>query len=121
MAVGAAVVAAVGAATWAKRRGAEDAELEEAVQRSLPDHEEVVASAPVADPETVAAGDELTTIKGIGGVISGRLAEAGVSSYQQIADWDDDALEAIAAEIKVSPERIRREEWVSQAQALTED
>jgi predicted flap endonuclease-1-like 5' DNA nuclease len=122
MAVGAAVAAAaVGAATWAKKRGAHEDPTEEVAPGALsPDEQAAPPAAEPLEPAPVVGGDELTTIKGIGAVISGRLVEAGVTSYQQISGWDDAAVEAMAAEIKVSPERIRREEWVDQARALSQ-
>ena len=37
-----------------------------------------------------------------------------------IADWDDEAILATAEMIRVSPERIRREDWVGQARSLAD-
>jgi large subunit ribosomal protein L21 len=46
-----------------------------------------------------------------------RLLANGVTSLAQIAAWTDADVEAIAPLLKIRAERIRREEWVAQAQA----
>ena len=61
------------------------------------------------------AGDRLQSLKGVGAVSADRLRATGVTTFAQIAAWDDEAIETVAARIKVSPERIRREDWVGQA------
>jgi len=63
--------------------------------------------------------DDLRAIKGIGAVSADRLRKAGITSVTQIAAWSDDDVDTIGAAIKVSPERIRREDWVGQARAAT--
>lgn len=84
------------------------------------------ASVRAAAAETVAPGvpnvadergDTLTELTGVGAVSAGRLQEIGITTFAQIAAWSDDDMEAAAARIKVSPERIRREDWVGQARA----
>jgi predicted flap endonuclease-1-like 5' DNA nuclease len=47
-----------------------------------------------------------------------RLRASGVTSVAQVAAWSDDDITAIAPGLKVRPERIRREAWVEQAQAV---
>jgi predicted flap endonuclease-1-like 5' DNA nuclease len=58
------------------------------------------------------------SIKGIGEVTAERLAGLGVDSTEQIAAWQDADIDRVASEIKVSAERIRREDWVGQARSL---
>ena len=129
--LGAAVAAAAagaGAAVWAKRKAEEDAALEQRmldamVKQAQAGRADVAAA--VSDPtedgaEDGAAGDDLTEVKGIGAVSSERLNDNGVTTFAQIADWSDDELEAASAKIKVSAERIQREDWVGQAQAKIE-
>jgi len=72
----------------------------------------------LAAPE--APGDSLTSLKGVGSVSAARLRDMGVTTFAQIAAWSDDDVEAVAAVISVSPERIRREDWVGQAKARGE-
>lgn len=74
-------------------------------------------------PETPTRPTEqgaLQSLKGIGAVSEERLRALGVTSLAQIAAWTDDDVESIGAQIRVSPERIRREGWVAQARAATE-
>jgi len=127
-----AIAAAAGAAAWAKRKGAEDAALEEEYSRHevQPDAAAVeivpraatvdVAAIPVGDESGRDDGDDLTSLKGIGAVSEERLAGIGVTRFAQIASWSDEDLESVAVRIKVSAERIRREDWVGQARAATE-
>jgi predicted flap endonuclease-1-like 5' DNA nuclease len=130
--MGAAVAAAavgVAAATWAKRRAAEDAALEQEMLDTLEDHEEIISTPSVvadlasevdAALETDDDGDDLTIVKGIGAVSAQRLSDAGVTRFAQLAAWSDKDLDRIAEEIKISSERIRREDWVGQAQTQTQ-
>jgi len=147
VALGAAVAAAAagtGAAIWAKRKAEEDAALEREIVGIVEDEAKETPVAkpaaerapaadtpvakPVAEPApaagaddgTQADADELTDIKGIGAISKERLASIGVTTFAQIAAWSDDDLEAASAIIKISPERIRREDWVGQARAMVE-
>jgi predicted flap endonuclease-1-like 5' DNA nuclease len=65
--------------------------------------------------------DPFRSIKGIGAVSAERLGAMGITTPRQVAAWTDDDVERVAAEIKVSAERIRREDWVGQARALVEE
>ena len=132
MALGAGVAAAVagaGAAVWAKRKGEEDAALEQEILETV---EEQAQAGPADDVSAVSkpagdgaagdtGGDDLTDLKGIGAVSAERLNGIGVTTFAQIADWSDEDLEAASAQIKVSVERIQREDWVGQARATLED
>lgn len=123
VALGAAVAAAAGAgaAVWAKRKAGTDLEAAKAKpgRPSSPQtrQQPVTTAAPATAPHE---HDDPTSLKGIGAVSSERLAEAGVTTIAQIAAWTDDDIDAIAAHIKVSPERIRREDWAGQARSALE-
>jgi predicted flap endonuclease-1-like 5' DNA nuclease len=67
--------------------------------------------------EAIEAGpsDELRAIKGVGTVTVERLRELGYTTLPQVAAWSDDDIERVAAHIHIGAERIRREDWVSQA------
>ena len=60
----------------------------------------------------------LQSIKGIGGVAEERLRALGVTSVGQIASWSDEDVDRVASQLRVSAERIRREDWVGQAKAM---
>jgi predicted flap endonuclease-1-like 5' DNA nuclease len=63
-------------------------------------------------------GDAFVAITGIGPATQERLRASGITSVAQVAAWTDDDIETIAPSLKVKPERIRREAWVEQAQAV---
>jgi large subunit ribosomal protein L21 len=119
VALGAAVAAAAGAAVWAKRKADEDDALEQEIFDTVEDRGQAGVGGGGAAVES--AGDDLTDIKGIGAVSAERLNDAGVTTFAEIATWSDEDLEANSAKIKVSADRIRREDWVGQARAKTED
>ncbi|MGD9703683.1 MAG: F0F1 ATP synthase subunit gamma [Acidimicrobiia bacterium] len=69
----------------------------------------------------VAERDDLEReIEGIGPVIGRRLADMGVTTFRQIAEWTDDDIERIGAELDF-PGRIEREDWVGQAKRAHQD
>jgi NADH-quinone oxidoreductase subunit E len=124
----AAAAGAAGAALWARRRVGDgtarsgkdqhQAAVRAEVVRTEPQPERRAAeSASVAGstPAAPAGPEDLRSIKGIGAVSEERLRALGVTTVAHIAAWSEGDVESIAAQIKVSPERIRREDWVGQA------
>ena len=72
-----------------------------------------------ATPEPVGTGsDDLTRIKGVGPKLAARLSELGVTSFSQIAAWNEADIERIDAELGRFQGRIRRDDWVGQAGLL---
>jgi len=65
------------------------------------------AAAPVAPAAAEAAADDLTQITGVGPAAAKKLAEAGITTFAQLAAVDVDAVD-----VKVKPE------WVAQAAEL---
>lgn len=63
-------------------------------------------------------GDDLTRIKGLGPRIATALGELGVTSFAQIAAWDDAEIDRIDSQLGRYEGRIRRDQWVEQAQLL---
>ena len=61
--------------------------------------------------------DDLTRIKGIGPVLKEKLNKFGITTFQQIAEFDDADIDRIN-EVLDFPGRIEREKWVEQAKAL---
>ena len=70
-----------------------------------------------AEPEP-ATGDDLTRMKGLGPKLRDRLAELGVTRFDQIAGWDDADIDRVDAELGAFAGRIRRDDWVEQARFL---
>jgi predicted flap endonuclease-1-like 5' DNA nuclease len=62
--------------------------------------------------------DGLRGIRGIGPAYQRALRERGIERVEQIAAWTEADVAEIAAKLKIRPERIRRENWVGQAQEL---
>ena len=137
----AAAIGTLGAATWARRRKAEDElDLEVAeTTTTAPASEASASEAPagateagtaaatpaVADDgaapdEAPAAVDDLTAIKGLGKVKVAKLAAMGITTYAQVAAWTDEDIAEVGLKVNTSPGQIKREDWVGQARALAE-
>lgn len=84
-----------------------------ALLKTLVDDQQVVDKA--APPNEK---DDLKLINGIGPVLEGKLNGVGVCSYRQIAMLTDAEIERIESEVIHSSGRVRREDWIGQAQAL---
>ena len=65
-------------------------------------------------------GDDLTRIKGLGPKLAAMLQTMGVTRYAQIAEWDDAAVERIDSKLGRFSGRIRRDNWIEQAQLLAD-
>jgi predicted flap endonuclease-1-like 5' DNA nuclease len=64
------------------------------------------------------AGDELTRLKGLGPKAATKLGELGVTTFAQIAAWNEADIDAIDAQLGAFKGRIRRDRWVEQAKFL---
>lgn len=99
--------------------------LDEGAERAQR-NQALIDSAPAAtrQPEQSASfaqsseADDLTRIKGLGPRIAGMLGDLGVTSYAQIAAWDDFEIDRIDAALGRFEGRIRRDGWVEQAKLL---
>jgi len=68
-----------------------------------------------AEPEEK---DDLTLINGIGSFIEKKLNEIGLYTYEQISQMDDEFIEKVTVAIDYFPGRIKRDNWVGQAERL---
>ncbi|MDB6176119.1 hypothetical protein PAF17_01190 [Paracoccus sp. Z330] len=66
----------------------------------------------------VATVDDLKEIKGIGPKLEEMLNDHGITSFAQIATWDDERIDHFAELIGRMGSRIRSDDWVSQARTL---
>lgn len=66
------------------------------------------------------AGDDLTRLKGVGPKLAVLLHELGVTSFSQIAAWDEAEIDRIDARLGRFQGRIRRDDWTGQARLLAE-
>jgi predicted flap endonuclease-1-like 5' DNA nuclease len=62
--------------------------------------------------------DDLTRIKGVGPKLAALLHSLGVTGFDDIARWDDAAIDRIDAQLGQFSGRIRRDGWVEQARLL---
>lgn len=62
-------------------------------------------------------GDDLSQISGVGPVIVGKLNDAGITTFAQIAAWTDADVEDIEEKLSFKG-RVGREEWIKQAKDL---
>lgn len=79
-----------------------------------------VEAQPASPASPSPAGDDLTRIKGVGGKLNELLASLGVTSFAQIAAWNDADIDRIDAQLGRFQGRIRRDSWVEQARLLAE-
>jgi predicted flap endonuclease-1-like 5' DNA nuclease len=64
------------------------------------------------------SGDDLTQLKGVGPKLAEQLRALGVTSYAQIAAWDDAEIDRVDAQLGRFQGRIRRDDWLAQARFL---
>lgn len=67
---------------------------------------------------TTAGADDLALIKGLGPKLNAQLADIGVTTFAQIAAWDDTDIDRVDAMLGRFQGRIRRDDWVAQARLL---
>lgn len=78
------------------------------------DSQQAADSQPVTEAQTTT--DDLTKINGIGPAFARRLAQAGVSTYAQLASMTANEVRQRA---KLAEWQADPEDWISQAAALT--
>lgn len=82
-----------------------------------------VAVEPEATTEPAAAepdpaADDLSRIKGLGPKLRARLAELGVTRFEQIAGWSEADLAQIDAQLGAFAGRPAKDNWIEQARLL---
>lgn len=75
-------------------------------------------AAPAPISAAVHGADDLGQIKGVGPKLVQQLHALGVTSFAQIAAWDDDDIDRIDAQLGRFQGRIRRDDWREQARLL---
>ena len=79
--------------------------------------EEKAAKPAKAKKAAKSGGDDLSEISGVGPVIVGKLNDAGITTFAQIAAWTDADVEAIEEKLSFKG-RVGREDWIAQAKDL---
>ena len=80
------------------------------------------AASPIVGTTPSAAGaatatiepDDLTRIKGVAGVLEGRLHDMGITTFKEITTWDDEDMDRIDDHLGFEG-RIQRDDWQGQA------
>ncbi|KPL68215.1 hypothetical protein SZ64_08815 [Erythrobacter sp. SG61-1L] len=76
------------------------------------------APTPAPAATASAAGDDLKRIKGVGPKLEKLLHSLGVTTYAEIAGWNDADIDRIDAQLGTFAGRIRRDNWPEQAKLL---
>jgi predicted flap endonuclease-1-like 5' DNA nuclease len=93
---------------------AEPGEEEELVEE---DEEELVEEEVEEEVEGESGGTPVTRISGVGAVLEGKLAEAGITSLEQIAALTEEELADLDMQLGLAG-RTARDRWLEQAKAL---
>ncbi len=86
----------------------------EAVPEAMPEAE----APPLPEPATVAAGDDLSKIKGLGPKLQALLPTLGITTYAQIAALTETDLAELDGKLGAFAGRPKRDSWVEQAKFL---
>jgi large subunit ribosomal protein L21 len=78
---------------------------------------EAAPKAAKVDAAPAIDASDLSLISGVGPAIEKKLRAAGITSWNDIAAWDDAAIEKWDAELKLGGRAVK-EEWVDQAKEL---
>ena len=104
----------MGAAKSAPKKTAEKKEPPKATE---PKQENAAPKEAAPKQATTAGSDDLTRISGVGKVLVGKLNDAGVTSFKQIAELTPE--DVVALDDKLSFKgRIERDNWIQQAKDL---
>ena len=99
-----------------------DAVIPPATPQGLAGVGEAVAAAAAPVPvDLPGPDDDLLLIKGLGPKLVEQLRALGVTSFAQIAAWDDAEIDRIDAQLGRFQGRIRRDDWPAQARLLAAD
>lgn len=79
---------------------------------------------PPKGPFTVAPegpADDLKRISGVGPKLEQMLNDEGITTFAQLADLDEEQVDALQARLPQFPGRIVRDDWVGQATRLRDE
>ena len=78
------------------------------------------AAKPKAAPKAAAGADDLKKLSGVGPALEKKLHAAGITTFAQIAGWNDADVEEFGEKLSFKG-RIEREGWIEQAKTLAAD
>lgn len=112
---GAGEVVAASAVEAQTERADESAEATKPAAAPAPTEE---VARPSPDAPTADGADDLTRIKGVGPKLANALRELGITSFAEIASWDEAEIDRVDAQLGRFQGRIRRDDWKTQAALL---
>ncbi|MGJ3230659.1 MAG: 50S ribosomal protein L21 [Oceanicaulis sp.] len=104
-----------GKAKTAKTAEAPKAEAEKPAAKKAPAKAEAKPAAKTAE---AGKADDLTQLTGVGPAFATKLNEAGVTSFAQIAKWDEAEIERLDGEISGLKTKAEKGDWVAEAKKL---
>ena len=78
------------------------------------------AAKPKAAPKAAAGADDLKVLSGVGPALEKKLHAEGITTFAQIAVWNDADVETFGEKLSFKG-RIEREGWIEQAKTLVAD
>jgi predicted flap endonuclease-1-like 5' DNA nuclease len=90
-----------------------------AASKTTPAAAKAAPAAAKAAPKRADKKDDLTAIGGIGPALAKKLNGAGITSYAQLATLSDKDIERLEKDIIKFTGRIKRDDWMGQAKALS--
>ena len=112
---GAGEIVAASAVEAQTERADESAEATKPAAAPAPTEE---VARPSPDAPTADGADDLTRIKGVGPKLANALRELGITSFAEIASWDEAEIDRVDAQLGRFQGRIRRDDWKTQAALL---
>jgi predicted flap endonuclease-1-like 5' DNA nuclease len=97
-----------------------DPDLELKLRGRINELEAALQNARTASVPPPPEGGDLKVVRGIGPKFEKALKAAGITSLRQIAEFTEADIEAVARKLGIRPERIRKDDWVAQAQRALE-
>jgi predicted flap endonuclease-1-like 5' DNA nuclease len=76
---------------------------------------EIEQAKPIKTGPKDGSKDDLSKIHGIGPAFARTLNKMGLHTYVQIARWTPEDIEKVAKKLYTAPERIKRDNWISEA------
>jgi large subunit ribosomal protein L21 len=106
--------------TTARRKSSKPAKEPEAEAVRAEAEAPAKTEAPAAEALAPSAErDDLKKLTGVGPALEKKLNAAGVTRFEQIANWTEEDIDRLDAELNIKG-RVERDDWVGQAKTLSD-